>query len=104
MKGGVQERLERLFNRRGDERAVCVAADHGYMSDVTPNVVKLRPISEAVMRRGGWHFNEPRTSDPPGRALQRAERTSINCASRLDEHAAIGIGQRDQRGTAEAAD
>jgi class I fructose-bisphosphate aldolase len=52
MKGGVQERLERLFNRSGDGRAVCVAADHGYMSDVTPNVVKLRQISEAVMRGG----------------------------------------------------
>jgi len=31
---------------------VCVAADHGYMSDVTPNVVKLRPITEAVIRGG----------------------------------------------------
>ena len=49
---GIQARMERLFNRRGDGRAVCVAADHGYMSDVTPNVVKLRPITEAVIRGG----------------------------------------------------
>ena len=42
--------MERLFNRRGDGRAVCVAADHGYMSDVTPNVVQLRSILQAVMR------------------------------------------------------
>jgi class I fructose-bisphosphate aldolase len=44
--------MERLFNRYGDGRAVCVAADHGYMSDVTPNVVRLRSITEAVMRGG----------------------------------------------------
>lgn len=52
MKTGVNSRLERLFNRHGDGRAVCVAADHGYMSDVTENVVKLRPITEAVIRGG----------------------------------------------------
>ncbi|MGE5138409.1 MAG: 4Fe-4S binding protein, partial [Rudaea sp.] len=39
-------------NRRGDGRAVCMAADHGYMSDVTPNVVRLRPIVEASIRGG----------------------------------------------------
>lgn len=44
--------MDRLFNRRGDGRAVCVAADHGYMSDVTPNVVKLRSITESVIRGG----------------------------------------------------
>lgn len=44
--------MDRLFNRHGDGRAVCVAADHGYMSDVTPNVVKLRSITEAVIRGG----------------------------------------------------
>lgn len=52
MQNGLKVRMERLFNRRGDGRAVCVAADHGYMSDVTPNVVKLRPITEAVIRGG----------------------------------------------------
>ncbi len=52
MNGGLQARMDRLFNRHGDGRAVCVAADHGYMSDVTPNVVKLRPVTEAVIRGG----------------------------------------------------
>jgi len=52
MQTGLQSRLDRLFNRKGDGRAVCVAADHGYMSDVTPNVVKLRSITEAVIRGG----------------------------------------------------
>jgi class I fructose-bisphosphate aldolase len=44
--------MDRLFNRHGDGRAVCVAADHGYMSDVTPNVVNLRPITAAVIQGG----------------------------------------------------
>ena len=52
MHSGLNARMDRLFNRRGDGRAVCVAADHGYMSDVTPNVVKLRSITEAVIRGG----------------------------------------------------
>lgn len=52
MQTGLQTRLDRLFNRRGDGRAVCVAADHGYMSDVTPNVVRLRAITESVIRGG----------------------------------------------------
>ncbi len=52
MVSGLQARIDRLFNRRGDGRAVCVAADHGYMSDVTPNVVQLRSITEAVIRAG----------------------------------------------------
>lgn len=52
MKAGLEARMARLFNRHGDGRAVCVAADHGYMSDVTPNVVNLRPIIEAVIRGG----------------------------------------------------
>jgi DhnA family fructose-bisphosphate aldolase class Ia/Fe-S-cluster-containing hydrogenase component 2 len=52
MNTGLQARLDRLFNRHGDGRAVCVAADHGYMSDVTPNVTNLRPITEAVIRGG----------------------------------------------------
>ncbi len=44
--------MDRLFNRHGDGRAICVAADHGYMSDVTPNVVNLRSITEAVIAGG----------------------------------------------------
>jgi class I fructose-bisphosphate aldolase len=52
MNAGLKARMDRLFNRHGDGRAVCVAADHGYMSDVTPNVVNLRPITEAVIRGG----------------------------------------------------
>jgi DhnA family fructose-bisphosphate aldolase class Ia/ferredoxin len=52
MQSGLQARMDRLFNRHGDSRAVCVAADHGYMSDVTDNVIQLRPITEAVIRGG----------------------------------------------------
>lgn len=52
MKSGLSARLERLFNRHGDGRAICVAADHGYMSDVTVNVVQLRQVVEAVIRGG----------------------------------------------------
>jgi fructose-bisphosphate aldolase, class I len=52
MDNGLTARMDRLFNRYGDRRAVCVAADHGYMCDVTPNVVKLRPVVEAVIRGG----------------------------------------------------
>ncbi len=52
MHSGLDARMARLFNRHGDGRAVCVAADHGYLSDVTPNVVKLRSITEAVIRGG----------------------------------------------------
>jgi class I fructose-bisphosphate aldolase len=52
MKIGLQNRMDRLFNRHGDGRAICVAADHGYMSDVTPNVVKLQATVEAVIAGG----------------------------------------------------
>ena len=52
MKLGLQNRLDRLFNRHGDGRAICVAADHGYMSDVTPNVVQLQSIAKAVIAGG----------------------------------------------------
>jgi class I fructose-bisphosphate aldolase len=52
MDNGLSARMDRVFNRHGDGRAVCVAADHGYMSDVTPNVVNLRSITEAVIRGG----------------------------------------------------
>ncbi|MBI2914659.1 MAG: fructose-bisphosphate aldolase, partial [Firmicutes bacterium] len=51
MRPGKEERLKRIFDAR-DGRAVCVAADHGWMSDLTFNVVKLRDIVQAV-RRGG---------------------------------------------------
>ena len=49
---GKQARMDRLFNRHGDGIAVCVAADHGYMSDVTENVISLRPITQAVISGG----------------------------------------------------
>jgi DhnA family fructose-bisphosphate aldolase class Ia len=52
MQNGLKTRMDRLFNRKGDGRAVCVAADHGYMSDVTNNVVRLRPTTEAIIRGG----------------------------------------------------
>ena len=52
MKAGLRARMDRLFNRHGDGRAICVAADHGYMSDVTANVVNLRSITEAVIAGG----------------------------------------------------
>ncbi len=52
MGSGLQSRMDRLFNRHGDGRAVCVAADHGYMSDVTPNVVNLRTILDQVIQGG----------------------------------------------------
>ncbi len=49
---GLQARMDRIFNRHGDGRAVCVAADHGYMSDVTANVVNLHAITASVIRSG----------------------------------------------------
>lgn len=52
MNSGLKYRMDRLFNRYGDGRAICVAADHGYMSDVTPNVVNLRSITESVIAGG----------------------------------------------------
>lgn len=51
MRPGKAERLNRLFDPR-DGRAVCVAADHGWMSDMTANVVNLREIVAAVVRGG----------------------------------------------------
>lgn len=44
-------RLNRLFNPK-DGRAVCVAADHGWMSDPTPNVINLKAILEKVVQGG----------------------------------------------------
>ncbi len=52
MGSGLQSRMDRLFNQHGDGRAVCVAADHGYMSDVTPNVVNVRTILDQVIQGG----------------------------------------------------
>lgn len=52
MKTGLHSRMDRLFNRLGDGIAICVAADHGYMSDVTPNVVNLRSTIESVIAGG----------------------------------------------------
>jgi len=48
---GKTIRLNRLFNPK-DGRAVCVAADHGWMSDPTPNVLELRRILGQVVRGG----------------------------------------------------
>ena len=48
---GKTARLNRLFNPR-DGRAVCVAADHGWMSDPTPNVVELENILRQVVAGG----------------------------------------------------
>ncbi len=46
---GKTARLNRLFNP-SDGRAVCVAADHGWMSDPTPNVMNLRKILGEVIQ------------------------------------------------------
>jgi fructose-bisphosphate aldolase, class I len=48
---GKTIRLNRLFNPK-DGRAVCVAADHGWMSDPTPNVLELRKILGQVVLGG----------------------------------------------------
>ena len=48
---GKTVRLNRLFNPN-DGRAVCVAADHGWMSDPTPNVLELRRILGQVVEGG----------------------------------------------------
>lgn len=45
---GKTVRLNRLFNP-SDGKAVCVAADHGWMSDPTPNVTNLRHILDEVI-------------------------------------------------------
>ena len=51
MNGGKQHRLYRILNPQ-DGRAVCVAADHGWMSDFTPNVAELRRIVGQVVEGG----------------------------------------------------
>ncbi|MDZ7373549.1 MAG: 4Fe-4S binding protein [candidate division KSB1 bacterium] len=48
---GKQQRLNRLFDPR-DGRAVCVAADHGWMSDPTENVIRLKTILQQVVEGG----------------------------------------------------
>lgn len=48
---GKIARLNRLFNPK-DGKAVCVAADHGWMSDPTPNVVELENILQKVVAGG----------------------------------------------------
>lgn len=48
---GKTVRLNRLFNPK-DGRAVCVAADHGWMSDPTSNVIELRRILGEVVKGG----------------------------------------------------
>ena len=48
---GKTVRLNRLFNPV-DGRAVCVAADHGWMSDPTPNVLELKRILREVVLGG----------------------------------------------------
>jgi len=51
MNGGKQQRLNRILNP-ADGRAVCVAADHGWMSDFTPNVAELYRIVGQVAEGG----------------------------------------------------
>lgn len=51
MNSGKQQRLYRILNPN-DGRAVCVAADHGWMSDFTPNVAELRRIVRQVVEGG----------------------------------------------------
>lgn len=48
---GKQQRINRILNPQTG-RAVCVAADHGWMSDFTPNVAELERILQQV-RDGG---------------------------------------------------
>ncbi|MDZ7376510.1 MAG: hypothetical protein ONB13_07800, partial [candidate division KSB1 bacterium] len=48
---GKTARLNRLFNPK-DGKAVCVAADHGWMSDPTENVIQLKRILEQVVAGG----------------------------------------------------
>jgi len=48
---GKTVRMNRLFDPQ-DGRAVCVAADHGWMSDPTPNVMELERILKQVVAGG----------------------------------------------------
>jgi len=51
LSSGKTARLNKLFSPK-DGRAVCVAADHGWMSDPTPNVLELKRILEQVVSGG----------------------------------------------------
>jgi DhnA family fructose-bisphosphate aldolase class Ia len=48
---GTIARLNRLF-KSNDGKAVCVAADHGWMSDPNENVINLKKILEQVIAGG----------------------------------------------------
>jgi len=48
---GKRMRFYRFFDPR-DNKAVCVAADHGWMSDPTPNVINLKKILMDVISGG----------------------------------------------------
>lgn len=48
---GKKVRLNRIFNAQ-DERALCVAADHGWMTDPTENVVNLEQVLTQVINGG----------------------------------------------------
>ena len=52
MNTSISMHMGRLFNRHHDGRAICVAADHGYMSNLTANVINLPAIVPAVIRGG----------------------------------------------------
>jgi class I fructose-bisphosphate aldolase len=51
LSSGKRARFNRLFNP-GDGKAVCVAADHGWMSDPTANVMELESILQKVVQGG----------------------------------------------------
>ncbi|MFC1524949.1 4Fe-4S dicluster domain-containing protein [Planctomycetota bacterium] len=48
---GKKLRLNRIFNPQ-DQRALCVAADHGWMTDPTDNVINLENILKQVIAGG----------------------------------------------------
>ena len=48
---GKKIRFYRFFDPK-DDKAVCVAADHGWMSDPTPNVINLKRILKDVIDGG----------------------------------------------------
>lgn len=48
---GKKVRLNRIFNAQ-DQRALCVAADHGWMTDPTDNVINLETVLKQVIAGG----------------------------------------------------
>ncbi|MFH1230747.1 MAG: 4Fe-4S binding protein [Planctomycetota bacterium] len=48
---GKKVRLNRIFNPQ-DQRALCVAADHGWMTDPTDNVINLSSVLKQVIAGG----------------------------------------------------